>query len=173
MQREIPKVHSKQTSDSALHALENRGVHIRDMSEIVLQLQLPYAKELTIEDCDESVIAVLKKREMHHAILVAIELDVLAENKQLSEPLQSIVDSDEGLFGVDETIALGAVQTHGSIAMTTFGYLDKSKIGIIKELDTNHEDGRVNTFLDDIVCAIVANASSRIAHKIRDQKDDM
>ena len=33
-------------------------------------------------------------------------------------------------------IALGAVYTYGSIAVTTFGHLDKNKIGIINELDT-------------------------------------
>ena len=60
----------------------------------------------------------------------------LAEQGKLSAPLQQIVESDEGLFGVDETIALGAVFTYGSIAVTTFGHLDKNKMGIINELDT-------------------------------------
>ena len=69
---------------------------------------------------------------MQHALLVGIELDELAEKKLLSSPLQQIIESDEGLFGVDETIALGSVFTYGGIAVTTFGHLDKQKIGIIK-----------------------------------------
>ena len=85
--------------------------------------------------CIESVQGVLRKRELQHAILVGIELDELL-NRESVEPLQQIVQSDEGLFGVDETIALGAVFTYGSIAVTTFGHLDKNKIGIINELDT-------------------------------------
>ncbi len=91
---------------------------------------------LTMAHCIESVEGVLRKRELQHAILVGIELDELAEQGKLSAPLQQIVESDEGLFGVDETIALGAVFTYGSIAVTTFGHLDKNKMGIINELDT-------------------------------------
>ena len=82
-----------------------------------------------------SVERVLLKREIQHAILVGIELDRLAEQKMLSEPLQTIVETDEGLFGVDETIAFGAVLAYGSIAITTFGHLDKKKSGIIEKLD--------------------------------------
>ncbi len=95
----------------------------------------------------------------------------MAEKGLLSEPLLSIIQSDEGLFGVDETIAIGAVNTYGSIAVTTFGYLDKAKVGIIKELDTKLGDGKVNTFMDDIVAAIAANASGRLAHRLRDKED--
>ena len=69
--------------------------------------------------------------------------------------MQQIVESDEGLFGVDETIALGAVFTYGSIAVTTFGHLDKNKIGIINKLDTKKGNG-VNTFLDDLVASVAA-----------------
>ena len=89
---------------------------------------------------------------LQHAILVGVELDVLAEQKKLSEPLQSLVDTDEGLFGVDETIALGSVFGFGSIAVTTFGYLDKQKVGIIRELDERKE--QVHTFLDDLMMNI-------------------
>lgn len=88
----------------------------------------------------------------------------------LSEPLQAIVEMDEGLFGVDETIALGAVFGYGSIAVTTFGHLDKYKLGIIRKLDTKTNEG-VHTFLDDLVASIAANASSRLAHRLRDQEE--
>ena len=91
----------------------------------------------------------------------------LRSKGKLSAPLQQIVESDEGLFGVDETIALGAVFTYGSIAVTTFGHLDKNKIGIINELDTKKGRG-IHTFLDDLVASIAACAASRIAHRTRD-----
>lgn len=89
----------------------------------------------------------------------------------LSEPLQALVENDEGLFGVDETIALGSVLTYGSIALTTYGHLDKNKIGIIKKLDTKAGKG-VHTFLDDLVASISACAASRIAHKMRDLEEE-
>lgn len=163
-------VHSKVVEKATKEALIRRGVEIIDIAEIVYEMQLPYNEDLTIEICVESVESVLKKRELQHAILVGIELDELGEQRKLSEPLQQIVESDEGLFGVDETIALGAVYTYGSIAVTTFGHLDKNKIGIINKLDTKKGNG-VNTFLDDLVASIAASAASRIAHRTRDLEE--
>ncbi|TYO72071.1 MULTISPECIES: phosphatidylglycerophosphatase A [Rossellomorea] len=163
-------VPSKEVTKAALRKLEERGVALEDIADIVYQMQYPYNVALTMEDCLESVKKVLLKREIQHAILVGVELDQLAERKMLSEPLQSIVASDEGLFGVDETIALGAALGYGSIAVTTFGHLDKNKIGIIQKLDTK-EGGSVHTFLDDIVASIAANASSRLAHRLRDLEE--
>lgn len=170
MDKNQVRVHSKQVYEATKAALERRGVTIEEVSKIVFEMQISYNFGLTIEHCMESVESVLKKREMQHAILVGIELDELAEKKLLSTPLQQIVESDEGLFGVDETIALGSVFTYGSIAVTTFGHLDKNKIGIIKKLDTKTGNG-VHTFLDDLVASIAACASSRIAHRTRDLEE--
>ncbi|GLC87717.1 phosphatidylglycerophosphatase A family protein [Lysinibacillus piscis] len=165
------RIHSDVVAQAARDALIRRGVTIQDIAEIVYEMQLVYNDGLTLEHCVNSVERVLRKREVQHALLVGVELDELAEKKLLSSPLQQIVESDEGLFGVDETIALGSVFTYGSIAVTTFGHLDKQKIGIIKKLDT--EPGqRVNTFLDDLVCSIAASAASRIAHSMRDLEED-
>ncbi|PRO64790.1 phosphatidylglycerophosphatase A family protein [Alkalicoccus urumqiensis] len=157
---------------AARDLLKERGVELEEIADIVYQMQSDYNDTLTRDDCLESVEAVLEKREIQHAVLVGIELDKLAENKQLSEPLQSIVETDEGLFGVDETIAIGSVFGYGSIAVTTFGYLDKEKIGIIKQLDAKNSD-KIHTFLDDLVCSIAANASSRLAHRIRDREEHL
>ncbi|WLD95372.1 phosphatidylglycerophosphatase A [Alkalihalobacillus sp. AL-G] len=155
-----------------MELLKERGVRIIDVAEIVYDMQAPYAPGLKMQDCIESVEAVLEKREIQHALLVGIELDKLAEQKKLSEPLQSIVETDEGLFGIDETIAMGAVLGYGSIAITTFGHLDKQKIGIIERLDTKRGSG-VHTFLDDLVASLAANASSRLAHRIRDREENL
>jgi phosphatidylglycerophosphatase A len=134
-------------------------------------MQSPFNHGLTLEHCIQSIERVLLKREVQHAVLVGVELDELAEKKMLSEPLQTIVENDEGLFGVDETIALSSVMTYGSIALTTYGHLDKNKIGIIKKLNTkNGKD--VHTFLDDLVASIAACAASRIAHKMRDLEEE-
>jgi phosphatidylglycerophosphatase A len=165
-------IHSREVESAARALLRERGVNIPDIADIVYMMQSPYAPDLSLEDCIESVNAVLEKREIQHAILVGVELDKLAEQKKLSEPLQSIVETDEGLFGVDETLALGAVFGYGSIAVTTYGHLDKQKVGIIQQLDTKHGEG-VHTFLDDLVGSIASNASSRLAHRMRDKEEKL
>src|SRR5690242_13200386 len=115
------RVHSNEVKAAVLRQLTERGVDIEDIALIVFEMQAPYHPCLNMDICRESVHAVLEKRELQHAILVGIELDVLAEKHMLSEPLQTIVESDEGLFGCDETLALGSVFGYGSIAVTTFG----------------------------------------------------
>ncbi|MGN7477118.1 phosphatidylglycerophosphatase A family protein [Solibacillus silvestris] len=165
------RVHSDEVTKATRDALERRHVTIDDIAEIVYTMQSPYNEGLTIEHCVQSVERVLDKREVQHAVLVGIELDELAEKRLLSAPLQAIIESDEGLFGVDETLALGAVFTYGSIAVTTFGHLDKQKIGIIEKLDTKAGES-VNTFLDDLVGSIAACAASRLAHRMRDLEEE-
>ncbi|HSI67508.1 MAG TPA: phosphatidylglycerophosphatase A [Planococcus sp. (in: firmicutes)] len=164
------RAHSDEVTKATHEALERRGISNEAIAEIVLEMQFPYNDGLTIAHCMESVESVLRKREMQHALLVGIELDELAEAGKLSRPLQQIVGSDEGLFGVDEMIGLGAVLTYGSIAVTTFGHLDKNKVGIINHLDTK-SGGTVHTFLDDLVASIAACASARIAHRTRDLEE--
>lgn len=164
------RVHSDEVTKATQDALIRRGVNLEDIAKIVLEMQLPYNEGLTLAHCVESVESVLRKREMQHALLVGIELDELAEQGKLSRPLQSIVGTDEGLFGVDEMIGLGAVLTYGSIAVTTFGHLDKNKIGVIRKLDTK-AGGAVHTFLDDLVASVAACASARIAHRTRDLEE--
>ena len=165
------RVHSEEVTKATHDALLRRNVKIEDIAEIVYTMQSPYNEGLTIEHCIQSVERVLNKREVQHAVLVGIELDELAEKRLLSPTLQKIVESDEGLFGVDETLALGSVFTYGSIAVTTFGHVDKQKIGIIEKLDTK-VGGAVNTFLDDLVGSVAACAASRLAHRMRDLEED-
>lgn len=163
-------VHSKVVHEAALQKLQQRGVRLEDIAEIVFEMQSPYHPDLTMEICLESVRKVLEKRELQHALLVGIELDELAERKMLSQPLQQLVEADEGLFGCDETLALGSVLGYGSIAVTTFGHLDKHKIGIIKKLDTKKGNG-IHTFLDDMIASIAASAAGRLAHRYRDDME--
>ncbi len=164
------RVHSSEVKRTVMKSLEERGVSIEEIAEIVHEMQSPYNPNLTMEQCVDSVLAVLNKRELQHAILVGVELDRLAEQNMLSEPLLSLVKGDEGLFGCDETLALGSVLGYGSIAVTTFGHLDKHKIGLIRELDTK-KGGRVQTFMDDLVASVAAAASGRLAHRLRDEEE--
>lgn len=143
--------------------LKERGVTLDDIAELVIYLQKDYIPGLSKEICIQNIEKVLAKREVQNAILTGIQLDILAEKKQLMEPLQSMVYNDEGLYGVDEIVALSIVNVYGSIGFTNYGYIDKVKPGILKKLN-DKTDGENHTFLDDIVGAIAAAASSRLAH---------
>lgn len=115
---------SEQVYQKAVELLAQRGVHIEEIAEIVFFLQQDYIPGLTVEKCRESVEAVLKKREVQNALLTGIQLDLLAENKQLISPLQEMIASDESLYGVDEVLSLAIVNLYGSIGFTNYGYVD-------------------------------------------------
>lgn len=142
--------------------LADRGVEIDAIADIVYQLQSPYYPDLQVDVCLDSVLHVLGKREVQHAVYTGIALDVLAEQKLLPEPLQSIMQEDEPLYGIDEILALSITNVYGSIAMTNFGYLDKTKLGVIGTLN-NHAQ-QIHVFLDDLIASIAASAAARIAH---------
>ncbi|WP_124726916.1 phosphatidylglycerophosphatase A [Staphylospora marina] len=147
----------------SLNLLRERGVEPEEIARIVYELQIPYNPDLSLEECLENVHAVLKKREVQHAVITGISIDMLAERKLLPQPFQTIMEVDEPLYGVDEVLALSITNVYGSIGLTSFGYLDKSKLGIMRKL--NNHDKAIHVFLDDIVAGIAAAASARIAHQ--------
>ncbi|BBW97409.1 phosphatidylglycerophosphatase A [Geobacillus sp. FSL W8-0032] len=153
-----------QLEQTARRWLEERGVTVEKIAELVYYLQSKYHPDLTMDECIENVNRVISKREVQNAILTGIQLDRLAEAGRLDEPLQSIIHRDEGLYGVDEILALSIVNVYGSIGFTNYGYIDKQKPGILQYLN-DKSTGKCNTFLDDIVGAIAAAASSRLAHR--------
>jgi phosphatidylglycerophosphatase A len=146
--------------------LADRGVKLEDMAQITLDLQIKYLPTLTFDLCLEHVKRVVMKREVQNAVLTGLELDMLAERGLISEPLSSMLINDYGLYGIDEILALAIVNVYGSIGFTNFGYVDKTKPGIIGRLDAEGKGKKVcNTFLDDIVGAIAAAAASSVAHR--------
>jgi phosphatidylglycerophosphatase A len=153
------------TEQTARKWLLDRGVTTKEIAELVYFLQKDYHTDLKIDDCLHNVERVISKREVQNAILTGIQMDILAEKGMLEEPLQSIIESDEGLYGVDEILAFSIVNVYGSIGFTNYGYIDKLKPGILKDLN-DKSSGKCHTFLDDIVGAIAAAASSRLAHRI-------
>lgn len=148
----------------ALKRLKDRGVTLEEIAELVYDLQKPYLTEITMDLCLDNVQAVIRKREVQNAILTGIELDVLCEENKLSSPLQEIIKEDEGLYGIDEILALSIVNVYGSIGFTNYGFLDKTKPKVISRLDNHKNTQETHTFLDDIVGAIAAAAASRLAH---------
>ena len=161
---------STKVAAATAQLLADRGVTKEEIAELVLFLQKDYFPDLSMDVCVHNVEKVLSKREVQNAVLTGIQLDLLAEKGQLFPPLQDMIRHDEGLYGCDEILALSIVNVYGSIGFTNFGYVDKIKPGILKEL--NRKNGpNCHTFLDDIVGAIAAAASSRIAHRMQALKE--
>lgn len=144
--------------------LNERGVTLQQIAEIAYVLQKPYIDTLDLDQCILAVQSVLGKREVQHTLLTGIALDMLAEQDQLPEPLLTLLKNDEALYGIDEVLVLGITNLYGTIALTSFGYLDKIKPGIIGVLDGQRGGGKVQTFLDDLVAGIAAAASAKLAH---------
>lgn len=147
----------------AIELLNNRGVELKDISDIVFELQKSYVDDLTHEICLHNVEKVLDKREVQNAVITGIELDIAAESGHLSPVLSDLLMRDEGLYGIDEILCLSIVNVYGSIGLTNFGYVDKIKPGIIGKLN-DEKSNCCNTFIDDVVGALAAAAASRIAH---------
>ncbi len=148
----------------AVKLLEEEGINIMDLAQIVYDLQKKYVPVITLELAKESVLKVLEKREVVFALMTGLELDRQARNKTyLNKDLEVMILEDEPLFGIDEVIAYSICNIYGSIALTNFGYIDKIKPGIIGEI--NNDKSRCNTFMDDILGAICASAASRFAHR--------
>ncbi|NLY53793.1 MAG: phosphatidylglycerophosphatase A [Firmicutes bacterium] len=142
--------------------LAERGVRLTDVAALVYALQQPYQPRLTLADCLASVASVLEKREVQYALLTGITIDTLAEQGLLAEPLQSVIAQDEPLYGIDEVLALSITNVYGTIGLTNFGYLDKTKMGVLATINDNPH--AVHTFLDDLVAGLAAAASARLAH---------
>lgn len=157
--------------DIVIKRLKERSVELDEIADIVYQLQVPFNPELTMEECHEAVERVMDKREVQHTVLTGIALDVAAEKGDLPEPLLTIIRKDEPLYGVDETLAVAIASIYGTIGFTSFGYLDKNKIGVMARLD-NKANGQIHCFLDDIIAGIASAASARIAHSKREAEGE-
>ncbi|AUD62635.1 hypothetical protein BK010_03170 [Tenericutes bacterium MO-XQ] len=144
--------------------LQKRGVTIEAIAEISYMQQSKYSDEVSRAICIESVEKILSLRDVFHHVQLAAEIDRLAEEGLFQGPIQDIIYEDLGLFGVDETLGLDVSGLYGTIGQTNFGDIDVNKHGIVKRLnDAGKEDGICHTFLDDIVGAIAAAASTRVA----------
>ncbi|HHX07783.1 MAG TPA: phosphatidylglycerophosphatase A [Erysipelothrix sp.] len=152
--------------NKCIEALANRGVLLEDMIDLIVFLQRPYMDHINREEVREDLLEILSKREVYFTVMTGIALDVAVDHEEIFDPeLQDYLKKDYGLYGVDEVLAYSICNLYGSIALTNFGYIDKVKPGIIGELNKNK--AQCNTFLDDIVGALVAAGASKLAHSYR------
>ena len=143
--------------------LKERNVEIEDIAFLAYTAQCKFIENLSLQECNDAIFEVIKKRETFHAVLFAINIDICAEKHMFDEPLNSIILSDVGLFGIDETLALSICGDYGIIGKTNFGNLDINKPGKMYQLQKNNE--HCHCFLDDIIGAIASNAAILIAQK--------
>lgn len=61
------------------------------------------------------MLAILRKFEVQNAIMTSVELDRLAEENRLSQPLNVILTRDEELYGIDKILGLAVVNLYGFI----------------------------------------------------------
>lgn len=146
----------------ALEMLRARGVDLEAMARLVMELQRPYNPNLSLESCRRALEAVLRKREVQYAVITGVTLDRMAEQGSLEEPLGSIVRENNRLYAIDEILALAIVNIYGSIGLSNFGYLGEERPGCLATLGAERKG--VDTFLDDLVAALVAATCARIAH---------
>ena len=150
--------------------LNKRGVALEAIAEISYQQQSKYSDDVSREICMESVEKILSLRDVFHHVQLAAEIDRLAEEGMFQGPIQDIIYEDLGLFGIDETMGLDVSGLFGTIGQTNFGDTDVNKHGIVKRLnDAGKEPGICHTFLDDIVGAIAAAASTRVAQVMNEE----
>lgn len=153
----------KEYYEHILRNLNERGVTLPDIAEIVIFLEKDYVEGLDEEISIYAINKVLHKREAQNAIMTGIELDVLAEKGLLSSPMQRIMKTDESTYGIDENMAITLASLYGSVSVTNYGYVDKLKHGILAKLN-DKSTGKINVFLDDLVGAIAAAACGWLAH---------
>ena len=143
--------------------LEERGVTLEDIALIAYKQQSKYNPNIQLSTCLESVAKILTYRDIFHIVQLGIELDILTEQGKLSEPMQGILEEDLGMFGIDEILGLSIASNYGVIGQTNFGDIDVNKPGIVGKLNKEGKGGKCHTFLDDIVGALAAAASTRVA----------
>lgn len=152
--------------------LLERGVTIEDIALLAYNQQLKFEPKVKMEVCVESVEKILSLRDTFHLVQLGAEIDRLAEENMFKGPIQDIINHDLGVFGVDEILGLDIARLYGVIGQTNFGDLDVNKPGIIKKLNEEGKSGspKCHTFLDDIVGAIAAAASVRVAQIMSEEE---
>lgn len=147
-----------------IETLKSRGVSVDDIAIIAYNQQKKYSDDISYQTCVESVLKILSYRDTFHHVQLGVQIDIACEKKLFEGPIQDILYYDLGLFGIDEVVGLDIAGNYGAVGKTNFGDIDVNKPGICKILnDEGKERTHCHTFLDDIVGAIAAAASTRVA----------
>ena len=145
--------------------LLERGVDVNEIAEVAFRQQSKWNPNISFQECVDSVNKILSLRDVFHLLQLGAEIDRMTEDHAFHGPIQSILESDLGMFGIDELFGLELAGLYGTIGKTNFGDIDVNKPGIVSKLNElgKAENHACHTFLDDIVGAIAAAASTRVA----------
>ena len=164
---DVPFTESETTTKVISEHFERLGITVAKMAEIVYRDQKPYIDNLTEREASWAVSRVLNKTEFQDGLLVAIHLDKVAQMFNLMrehDPLMERLITDHPNFGADEHLAMSLAGLYGSIATTNYGYIDKTKPGIVGELNDMGKSGEyVTTMMDDMIGVIIASAEAKLA----------
>jgi phosphatidylglycerophosphatase A len=159
-----------------IEKLLERGVSVEQIAEIAFKQQSKWKPDISFSECLESVEKILSLRDVFHLLQLGAEIDRLTEAEAFQGPIQAILMSDQGMFGIDELFGIELAGIYGTIGRTNFGDIDVNKPGVISKLNEagKKNKGVCHTFMDDIVGAIAAAASTRVAqieNEIEARKD--
>ncbi len=159
-----------------IEILNKRGVTVDDITEVAFRQQAKWNPNISYQECMDSVEKILSLRDVFHIVQLGAEIDRLTEEKAFEGPIQEILATDLGMFGIDELFGLELAGMYGTIGKTNFGDIDVNKPGIVNRLNHDGKEDKpaCHTFLDDIVGAIAAAASTRVAqieNELEAQKD--
>lgn len=148
-----------------INILNKRGVKLDEIAQIAYQQQSKWNSDISYQDCVDSVEKILSLRDVFHIVQLGAEIDRLTEMELFEGPIQKILATDLGMFGIDELFGLELAGMYGTIGKTNFGDIDVNKPGVVEKLNAlgKEDQPACHTFLDDIVGAIAAAASTRVA----------
>jgi phosphatidylglycerophosphatase A len=159
-----------------IQTLKERTVTVEEIAEVAYNQQRKWTENVSMQECIHSVEKILSLRDVFHIVQLGAEIDRFTDEKMFKGPIQDILAQDLGMFGIDELFGLELGGMYGTIGKTNFGDIDVNKPGVVDRLngEGKHDGGMCHTFLDDIVGAIAAAASTRvaqIANEIEAKKD--
>jgi phosphatidylglycerophosphatase A len=148
-----------------IQTLKERTVTVEEIAEVAYRQQSKWSKDISLKVCVDSVEKILSLRDTFHLLQLGAEIDRLTDERMFKGPILDILSTDLGMFGIDELFGLEIAGLYGTIGRTNFGDIDVNKPLVVDRLngDGKHEGGMCHTFMDDIVGAIAAAASTRVA----------
>lgn len=155
-----------------IKTLKERTVTVEEIAEVAYRQQSKWTDEISMADCVESVEKILSLRDVFHLVQLGAEIDRLTDEKAFKGPILDILLQDLGMFGIDELFGLELAGLYGTIGKTNFGDIDVNKPMVVNRLngDGKHDGGLCHTFLDDIVGALAAAASTRVAQMTNEEE---
>lgn len=148
-----------------IKTLKERTVSVEEIAEVAYRQQSKWSKDISLKVCIDSVEKILSLRDTFHILQLGAEIDRLTDEGLIKGPIYDILKTDLGMFGIDELFGLEIAGLYGTIGKTNFGDIDVNKPLVVDRLneDGKHEGGMCHTFMDDVVGAIAAAASTRVA----------